>query len=432
MGMGGMANPAMAAMGMGAGFNPAAMGMGCGAAGMMMMGQQPNKPFSVSGMMPVAGMPNMTVPVNSKKQRELYIGNLPAGLSEPMLKELFAQLLNDCDGFDPSMGPAVLNVQMCGGGTYAFVEYRDEQCCETAMSFSGMVLSGKALKINHPNGYVPPPVPVTRLTPKTETLQRFGLAVAANEALPPMTLLGAASSAVRPETKKARELYIGNLTVGMVSSAMLKELFAQPLLTLPGAEDGSGVPPVIDARVDAGGKFAFVEFRSEELASTALALFNNMELCGRPMQVARPTGYVPGPNGPPPPLAGAGLPPPASVPIPAATLPTLGGLIAPPVGGLPETTRRLRLENLGLDVASLADDAEYAECVEDIRGECERFGTIESFAIPRVGELHGHGEDDAGKAFVTYAETSSAAKAYAQLHGRDFDGNKVRATFLPV
>ena len=142
-------------MAMGA-FNPAAMGMGagmgCGAAGLAMMfqQQQPKQNFSVNGMMNLPGM-GMGVPVNSKKQRELYVGNLPPGVTEPMMKELFTQVLGACEGFDGSLGPTVLNVQLCGGGTYAFIEFRDEQCCESCMQFTGMVISGKPLKVHaHP------------------------------------------------------------------------------------------------------------------------------------------------------------------------------------------------------------------------------------------------------------------------------------------
>jgi len=404
----------------------------CGAAGMaMMFGQQANKPFNVSGMMPVAGMPNMSVPVNSKKQRELYVGNLPSGLTEAMLKELFLQVLSQCEGYDGSLGPAVLNVQLCGGGTYAFVEFRDEQCCETVMQFTGMIISGKALKINHPNGYVTPPVPVVRLAPRPDELVRYGLAIGAGG---PNAATPALSVAVRPETRKSRELYVGNLTVGLVTSAMLKDLFTAPLLTLPGAESAEGVPPVLDARVDGGGKFAFVEFRDEPLATTALSLFNNMELCGRPMQVARPTGYVPsdmllGQAG----TAMPGMPQPGmpNVVLPGMAAAAGGAASGSLVGASGEpATRLLRLENL-LTEESLTDDAEYAECVEDIKGECERFGAISSFVIPRKSELHGRAESEVGMCFVTYVELAGAAKAHKQLHGRDFDGNKVRATFLP-
>ena len=229
----------------------------------------------------------------------------------------------------------------------------------------------------------------------------------------------------------------------MVSASMLKELFTAPLLTLPGSEAANGVPPVIEARVDLGGKFAFVEFRDEELATTALSLFNSMELCGRAMQVARPTGYMGpgGPGGPTAPFGGPPPPPPMPGQLPpgfaaagaagAAALPP--GLVPPPPPAAPPpppATRFLRLENLLGDEA-LSDDAEYAECVEDIRGECETFGTVKSAVFPRQGDLHGYTEAEIGSCFITFETISAAVKAQADLNGREFDNKKVIARFIP-
>ena len=48
----------------------------------------------------------------------LYVGNMPSGMAtEPMLTGLFTKAVSCCDGFDPALGPPVLSVQMCGGGT---------------------------------------------------------------------------------------------------------------------------------------------------------------------------------------------------------------------------------------------------------------------------------------------------------------------------
>merc|ERR1719443_2623940 len=93
--------------------------------------------------------------MGSKKQRELYVGNLGAlseagMISEALLKELFGQILSSFEGFNAALGPAVLNAQLCAGGNYAFVEFRDEQLCETAMQLNGMDFSGRQLKIAHP------------------------------------------------------------------------------------------------------------------------------------------------------------------------------------------------------------------------------------------------------------------------------------------
>ena len=48
----------------------------------------------------------------------LYVGNMPSGMAtEPMLTALFTKAVSCCEGFDPALGPPVLSVQMCGGGT---------------------------------------------------------------------------------------------------------------------------------------------------------------------------------------------------------------------------------------------------------------------------------------------------------------------------
>ena len=142
------------------------------------------------------------------------------------------------------------------------------------------------------------------------------------------------------------------------------QLFTAPLLTLPGVDAG-GAPPVIDCRVDPQGRFAFVEFRDEMLATTALSLFHGMELCGRAMSVARPTGYVPS-------TEAAGLPGMPGVPgVPGVTAMPGAGISAVPPAPPAATTRVVRLDNL-LTEDMITDDAEFKECFEDIRGECER------------------------------------------------------------
>ena len=64
----------------------------------MLPGTLPNLPPMLPNMMAsAASRPNLPVglqEVNVKKQRELYIGNLPTGqVSESMLRELFTQIV---------------------------------------------------------------------------------------------------------------------------------------------------------------------------------------------------------------------------------------------------------------------------------------------------------------------------------------------------
>ena len=67
----------------------------------------------------------------NKKQRELYVGNLGNQAQEAQLKTVFTQALCAFEGYDPLPGPPVVSVSLCGGGTYAFVEFRDEQASAT-------------------------------------------------------------------------------------------------------------------------------------------------------------------------------------------------------------------------------------------------------------------------------------------------------------
>ena len=395
----------------------------------------------------------------SKKQRELYVGNLPTDAKEFELVNLFGGLLSACEGFNPVLGPPVPNAAIAGGGTFAFVEFRDEQLCESATQFNGIQLNGRALKIGHPNGYVVPLMPATMLKPPAELMAKLGLmpggGVCAGGA---SGVCGgaAAGSAAGGSDKRQRELYIGNLTTGGVDAAMLRELFTKPLSTLPGVDPT--VPPVRESRVDGSGKFAFIEFDTEAIAATALELFNGMELCGRAMKIARPAGYV-APLTPIVPLTaigGGGAAPPPPGPLqPLQPLGSGGGMGLQPLGGgmppgmgppgmqmpmppapppeapKPVPTHALCLKNL-LSAELMADPTEFADCVEDIKGECESFGALAAFVVPKPDDLQGMGEADVGCCFVKYVEIISAARAQEALHGRDFDGNSVEALFLPA
>jgi len=309
----------------------------------------------------------------------------------------------------------VMNAQIAGGGQFAFIEFRDEPLCETGMLFNGIELQGRNLKIGHPNGYMPPITPVMRLIPPPELLAKFGLGP------------GGGTTSAATDNKRQRELYVGNLAVGAVNSTMLKELFTAPLQAIPTSDASSGLPPVMDARVDPAGKFAFVEFRSDELTTLALSLFNNMELCGREMRLARPSGYVAPAN--PTQLAIPGMPgmpgmpgvPPPPPPPPGQQAPPVAAVAPqPPPGPLPTST--VKLENM-LTEEIMADEAEFKECVEDIKGECESYGTVLDFQVRK---------EEGGACLVKYEMITSAAKAYENLNGRDFDGNKVKASFMPA
>ena len=71
-----------------------------------------------------------------------------------------------------------------------------------------------------------------------------------------------------------------------------------------------------------------------------------------------------------------------------------------------------------------------AHVFEEIRAEVASFGAVAEFALPRRAGDFARAPDAAATCFVKYELVSSAVKAHAALHAREFDGNVVRASFL--
>jgi splicing factor U2AF subunit len=65
-------------------------------------------------------------------------------------------------------------------------------------------------------------------------------------------------------------VYFGNLTMGLVTPDMLRELCNGALAPL--CPDAATAPPVVGVSMDSEGKYAFVEMKTEELATAALHL----------------------------------------------------------------------------------------------------------------------------------------------------------------
>jgi len=241
-------------------------------------------------------------------------------------------------------------------------------------------------------------------------------------------------------SKKARELYVGNLQLGMVNESTLMELFNG---SLGAVFQNQTSQPCLQVTMSSDQKFAFVEFASPELANAGLNL-NGLMLHGRPLRVGRPQGYVGPPSetgaptelGPPSTLGSAGL----------AGMGGMGGMGAglgnPPLGmpGMPAGlgsagmgapaqagTTFLCLENL-VQPSDLVEDADYSEIMEDVQEECAKFGAVDKIVIPRPKA--GSDPPGVGKAYIRFISLDGSTKAQQSLNGRHFGDNKVVATFI--
>eukprot|EP00884_Botryococcus_braunii_P021068 jgi/Botrbrau1/7645/Bobra.0159s0089.4 len=216
----------------------------------------------------------------------------------------------------------------------------------------------------------------------------------------------ALTGGVLVSTKKQREVYVGNLTIGVVTDVMLRELFNGALSHL--VPDPITNPPVVNAQLDPSGRFGFVEMRTEELATSAMAL-DKVDLCNRQINVGRPKGYVEPPGGHAPPATLA------SAQIFAAQLAK-----AP--------SRILLLKNM-LKAQALLDDQERVDLLEDVQEECGKYGTVEGIAVPKPPP--DVGEDEMGRVYVKFASSEEVQAAKDIFHNRQFDGFNIEASFAP-
>ncbi|KAK9808981.1 hypothetical protein WJX72_007369 [[Myrmecia] bisecta] len=95
----------------------------------------------------------------SKTQREVYVGNLVAGLvTEDALRQLFNSTMAAAfpDKIIPGLD-AVVSVSMHSEGRYAFVELRNPEMATAALQLSNQVsLLGQPISVGRPSGYVDP------------------------------------------------------------------------------------------------------------------------------------------------------------------------------------------------------------------------------------------------------------------------------------
>mmetsp|Transcript_17977 Transcript_17977/g.42546 ORF Transcript_17977/g.42546 Transcript_17977/m.42546 type:complete len:522 (-) Transcript_17977:714-2279(-) len=408
-----------------------------------MLGAQYGVPVTMARLYP--NQISMQAQMSSKQQRTCYVGSLlPNVVTAEVLTEFFSQVFSSLPSYDPSQGPPITSINMGAAGSFAFVEMRDEVLAATMMNLDKLELCGRMLKIGRPSGYVQT---AFQSQPLDVSMLRISAAPTPNALNPFITQQIAQGGYVQKgpdDGKQQRVLYVGNLAVGIVTGPMLHDLFQLPLQSMPGFDHSLG-PAVVNVNMVGESKFAFVEIRSEELATTAVALLHGMELCGRKMHVGRPKGYVDPLGGPgyiPLPKTEMGVltqgvfapMPPAFVPrLPDGPAPTPFDPAAAAANRIADllaqmSTAYLELENLVGDTNALKDKEEYDEIVGDIRSECEKFGVVLETRVPKPGNV----EDAAyvGRAFVKFADTAASTKARVALNGRQFDGNVVKATFV--
>lgn len=91
-----------------------------------------------------------TTMLQSKYERELYVGNLPPGLTNNQLLELLNRALIRMGAVTEPGGP-IINAWIGSDGRYAFVVFRSVEETNLALSLKGVSLMGYQIKVSKIN-----------------------------------------------------------------------------------------------------------------------------------------------------------------------------------------------------------------------------------------------------------------------------------------
>lgn len=413
--------------------------MGLGAAGLLAGGvgglaALANNPLAAlvggGGLAQLSGIQQLAqgTQQNSKQDRELYVGNLPAGISTPQLIQFLNQVAQAVQ-VNTSPGDPITQANMGSGGAFAFVEFRSAEEATNGLKLNGVELLGSALKVGRPKGAEPAPqlaLPGPGGTPNlADMLQNAaaGRGALPNLSAPPAGGGGAlalpapagwagggapapaggggqlALPGPAPPVQSAidQRLCLVNIPL-FVSEERVKELLVTfgnlKFFAMQKDEEGKSVG------------VAFFEYQDVMIQQQAKAALEGLELGSNKLSVKRPDEVM-------------------------HLLPKtqqLGVRIIP--------SRVLFLKGL-LRPDDLKTDEEYNDICMDIRLEGEKFGALISMEVPRPFKDNAFGQREydvnapgVGFAFLEFAAVEGSSKAKKGLHGRNFGENQVNAEYF--
>ena len=188
-----------------------------------------------------------------------------------------------------------------------------------------------------------------------------------------------AASAVIAASKTQREIYVGNLTPGVVTDVMLRQLFNSTLRAAfpERCSEGTTSEPVVHINMNPEGKYCFMELLSAEMASACLQLSGQIPLAGAFLSVGRPAGYV----DPEKALYAAHV---AAEALARFHAENQAARVAAGVASPDDAQNTPFLCVSGMLTAEvLGNNVEFAEVVADIREEFGRHGMVLRVVVPR-------------------------------------------------
>ena len=234
---------------------------------------------------------------------------------------------------------------------------------------------------------------------------------------------GIADTAAITLDRKQREAYVGNLAVGVITKPVLEEFFNQALSHM--MADPVATPPVININMDTQGRFAFVEFRTRELANQSMMMDKLVELHGRHLHVGRPKGYVE-PTAPPLPLSIAAPTAPSGIGVNGSGMGS-GAAAGGGPGASNGPTRALLLSNI-LPAGQLRSPEDREVLEEELKEEAVKHGAVEAVTVPPPpSSVQDRGP---GRAYILYNTVEDATKGQKIFHTRTLDDSSIKAFYV--
>eukprot|EP00731_Ephydatia_muelleri_P029353 Em0020g997a len=329
--------------------------------------------------LPIPPPPQPAASQMTRQARRLYIGNIPFGLTEDLMVNFFNEKMKEANLMSAPGNP-VLAVQINMDKNFAFIEFRSVEETTNAMALDGINLQGQALKIRRPKDYTPIPGVSDNL---------------------PKHIPGVVSTVVPDGPWK---IFCGGLPT-YLSDDQVKELLSS-----------FGELRAFNLVKDSGTTFSkgycFFEYVNHELTDIAIAGLNGMQLGDKKLVVQRASvGAKVGGDG----LIQMGMP----IAIPGLQI----------EGGASIPTEVLCLMNM-VTVDELQDDEEYEGIMEDVREECNKYGSVVAVEIPRP--VAGVEVPGCGKIFVQFQTPEDCQGAASKLAGRKFANRVVVTSYFDL
>ncbi|CAD2100955.1 splicing factor U2AF large subunit, putative [Plasmodium vinckei brucechwatti] len=359
-----------------------------------------------------------------KKQRKLYIGNLPPNSKQEEIVEFFNNTLSsiikgsslEVKIGDVQLSPVVKCEIFNADSRFCFLEFRTMDITWLSLKLDSMSYNNYCLRINRPHDYMPPPEGDPALTVVFPDID-MGLL----ESFKPPKI-----APVRSTGDDDNKLYIQNLPHD------LKDDQIMDLLGQFGKLKGFNIIKDLNTGLNKG--YGFFEYEDSSCTQVAIHALNGF-VCGKNILNVKKATFnknannIPNPNN----IALAN-----NVDVPVSLLPNSISqkILSNSIIGLQiqasrkigeKSSRVIQLTNAVFQ-EDLIINSQYEEILKDVKEEAEKYGTLQSIVIPKPNIDLSYTEG-VGKIFLHYADETAARKAQYMFNGRLFEKRVVCASF---